>query len=80
VFIAARNAFNRQVRKGSLEIPGCVGCIDWGQAVEMDPAAGDNRWQSGLTMDGIHPSAKGYQVMERVAANALRDLRPQLTR
>ncbi|MCY3018805.1 MAG: hypothetical protein NTW87_07230 [Planctomycetota bacterium] len=80
VFIAARNAFNRQVRKGSLEIRGCVGCIDWGQAVEMDPAAGDNRWQPGLTMDGIHPSTKGYQVMERVAANALRDLRPQLTR
>jgi hypothetical protein len=80
VFIAARNVFNGQVRNGSREIPGCVGCIDWGAAVELDPAAGDNRWQPGLTMDGIHPNTKGYLVMARVAANAIRELRPKLTR
>lgn len=79
VFIAARNAFNAQVRNGSREIPGCVGCIDWGQALEMDSTSGDNRWQPGLTMDGIHPNTKGYQVMARVAAKAIRDLRPKLT-
>ena len=77
-FRTARNVLNAQVRNGSRAIPGCVGCIDWGQAVELDPAAGDNRWPPGLTMDGIHPNTKGYQAMARVAADALRDLRPKL--
>ncbi len=78
-FTAERNTFNTRVRRESTNIPGCVGIIDWGQSVETDPGAGDNLWQPGVTMEGIHPNTEGFQRMSKVAATAVTALRTRLT-
>ncbi|MDR1191707.1 MAG: SGNH/GDSL hydrolase family protein [Verrucomicrobiales bacterium] len=62
-FIADRRTFNEQVRTTSGEIPGCVGFIDCGGAVEENPAAGDNRWLAAFILDGIHPNSAACRKM-----------------
>ena len=80
VFVSERKTFNEKVRTESKDIPGCAGFIDWGQALETDPAASDNHWQPGTVMEGIHPNTEGFARMAKVAAEALKTLRPKLSR
>lgn len=77
-FVTERKAFNDQVRNESKNIPGCVGYIDWGEAVETDPVISNNMWQVGVNMDGIHPSTLGFQKMSIPAAKALLTMKKRL--
>lgn len=79
VFVTERKALNEEIRAQSKDIPGCVGFIDWGQALETDPAASDNHWQPGTAMEGIHPNTEGYTRMAKVAAETLKTLCPKLS-
>jgi len=63
MFVSARKKFNEKVRTQGKDIPGCIGFIDWGSAVEKNPAANENIWQSGFGTDGIHPDSAGHQRM-----------------
>ena len=79
LFVAERKAFNEQVRRHSSAIPGCVGFVDWGEAVETDPATSNNLWQPNLAPDGIHPNTDGYQRMAKAAKAVLQALKAKMT-
>lgn len=56
----------------------CAGFVDWGQAVETDPAASNNLWQPTLAPDGIHSNTDGYQRMAKAAKAVLQALKAKM--